>query len=100
MLVSDLAALKLNHAHEDELSFTTCGRHTRKHPAHIECVREANNKLFNDPIIAEGLGQRLEFEIWRDRGQEFIRIEGMNTGSADATRPGRNTEHIGLLRHR
>src|SRR5262245_37612054 len=51
MLVSDLARLKLNDADEDELSLTTGGRHARKHPAHVQRVREANDELFDNPII-------------------------------------------------
>jgi len=54
-LVGDFAGLEVDDAHEAELDFSTRGQQAGQHPIHLQCVREADHELFDDPIAAEGL---------------------------------------------
>jgi len=92
--------LKLDETHKGELDSLAGGWHARKHPIHLERMRKANYELFDDPIAAEDLRQRNEFEIRRDFRQEMIGIELMHACPARSARPGRYGEHIRVLGHR
>ena len=54
-LVCYFAGLKLNDARRAILDLSTRGRQAGQHPIHIECVREVDNKFFDDPIVSEDL---------------------------------------------
>src|ERR1700737_4510143 len=86
-LVGDFAGLKLNDAHHGELDPSTRGRQARQHPIHIERMREADYKLFDNPIVAEDLRQGSEFEIRWDVRQEMM---GVELAHSDPARPARS----------
>ena len=99
-LAGHFAGLELNDTHESELGFSTGGRHARKHPIHVKRMGKANHELLDDPVVAEGLRQRGEFEIRWDFRQKLIGVELTHARPAGPTGPGRNGEHIGVLGHR
>src|SRR5215813_6519443 len=73
-LTGYLAGSKLNDARQGDFDFPARRRHIRKHPVHIERVREADHEFLDDSIVAEGLRQGTKFEIGRDARQELLRI--------------------------
>jgi len=54
--------------------------------------------FFDDAIVAEGLRQRVDFQIRRDVRQEFIGVELMHGCSTDPPDAVWNDEHVRVTR--
>src|ERR1700730_18232015 len=97
-LAGHFAGSELNDTHESELGFANGGQPARN-PIHVKRMGKANLELLDDPVVAEGLRKRGEFEIRWDFRQKLICVEIAHRRPARPGGPGRNGEDIRIFGH-